>query len=236
MAFKSGFFNAENGDRRYNADDLSSFFFGVMTNGVMTDPPTSLAVQAGGGMTVNVLPGRAVVQGKYFINTSDFPLTIAPADYNYLRYDRVVLRLDLAQRFFEIAVRTGPLGPVPQAPELTRNSTIYEVSLALVGVPIESEEIVQAYIIDERPDKRFCGFAGLQAGEIAVQAVPPDGTAVITNAIPSADGKLLVDIRCNSISDVTPPSSDWALGSIAWDVSGSKMYGLDSSRQWSAQT
>ena len=235
MAFKSGFFNAENGDRRYNADDLSSFFFGVMTNGVMTNPPTSLSVQAGGGMTVNVLPGRAVVQGKYFINTSDFPLTIAPADYNYLRYDRVVLRLDLAQRFFEIAVRTGPLGPVPQAPELTRNNTIYEVSLALVGVPIESEEIVQAYIIDERPDKRFCGFAGLQAGEIAVQAAP-DGTAVITNAIPSADGKLLVDIRCNSISDVTPPSSDWALGSIAWDVSGSKMYGLDSSRQWSAQT
>lgn len=235
MAFKSGFFNAENGDRRYNADDLSSFFFGVMTNGVMTNPPTSLSVQAGGGMTVNVLPGRAVVQGKFFINTSNFPLTIAPADYNYLRYDRVVLRLDLAQRCFEIAIRTGPLGPVPQAPELTRNNTIYEVSLALVGVPIESEEIVQAYIIDERPDKRFCGFAGLQAGEIAVQAVP-DGTAVITNAIPSADGKLLVDIRCNSISDVTPPSSDWALGSIAWAISEHKMYGLDSSRQWSAQT
>ena len=69
--FKYGFFNAVDGDRLYNADDISSFYTGLMSDGVCTVPPTSLWVlhRTGEGLTFAVLPGRAFVQSKYFINT-----------------------------------------------------------------------------------------------------------------------------------------------------------------------
>jgi hypothetical protein len=233
---RSGFFDSINGDRRYTADDLSRFFFGVMTDGIFTDPPTSLAVQAGSGMSVTVLPGRAVMQGKYCINTAAYTLDLQPASYDAARYDRVVLRLDYINREFTLAIKTGSPAAAPQPPELTRTNSIYELSLATIGIPAEQTEMEQGLIQDDRPNKLVCGFAGLQAGEMAFQAVPPDGTAIITHSEPTADGKLLVEIRCDGIADVIPASASWAVGSLAWDIADDTIYALDSSRAWIPQT
>ena len=38
--------------------------------------------------------------------------------------------------------------------------------------------------------------------------------------------KQIVEIRCDSLDDVTPADSSWAVGSIAWEVSSGKFYGL----------
>lgn len=37
----------------------------------------------------------------------------------------------------------------------------------------------------------------------------------------------VVELRCSSIADVTPPHSQWAIGSIAFEISTGKFYGLD---------
>lgn len=37
----------------------------------------------------------------------------------------------------------------------------------------------------------------------------------------------VVELRCSSIADVTPPHSQWALGSLAYSISTKKLYGLD---------
>lgn len=37
----------------------------------------------------------------------------------------------------------------------------------------------------------------------------------------------VVEIRCDAIADVTPPHSQWALGSIAYEVTTGDFYGLD---------
>lgn len=37
----------------------------------------------------------------------------------------------------------------------------------------------------------------------------------------------VVELRCNSIADVTPAHSQWAIGSIAFEISTGKFYGLD---------
>lgn len=37
----------------------------------------------------------------------------------------------------------------------------------------------------------------------------------------------VVELRCSSIADVTPPHSQWAIGSIAFEISTGDLYGLD---------
>ena len=58
MAVTSGFFNSVEGDRKYNAEQLSNFFGCVISSGVLPNPSTNLQVKAKTGMTVSVGPGR----------------------------------------------------------------------------------------------------------------------------------------------------------------------------------
>lgn len=37
----------------------------------------------------------------------------------------------------------------------------------------------------------------------------------------------VVELRCSEITDVTPAHSQWAIGSIAFEISTGKFYGLD---------
>lgn len=45
----------------------------------------------------------------------------------------------------------------------------------------------------------------------------------------------IVEIRTESISEVTPADSMWAVGSLAWEVSTGKIYGL-TQNGWIEQT
>ena len=58
MAWKSGFFNSVNGDRLYNADDMSKIFDGLITDGVYESVDDKLAVQPNSGMTIQIATGR----------------------------------------------------------------------------------------------------------------------------------------------------------------------------------
>lgn len=241
--FRCGFFNSINGDRLYNADDISSFYAGVMSDGVCTVPPYSLWVihrQGTDGFTFTVMPGRAFVQSKYFINTADFEVTLEAADQSLPRIDRIILQLDYTERRFNIVVRKGTAAASPVPPTLTRNMQKWELSLARISVPAGATDFSAAYLTDERPDDSVCGFARLTAGDIAVYAGltgdSASSTAIITHSeVTQNVNKKLVEIRCDAIADVTPPSSAWAIGSLAWDVGAGKMYGLTSSG-WTAQT
>ena len=239
--FKYGFFNAVDGDRLYNADDISSFYTGLMSDGVCTVPPTSLWVLHREGLTFAVLPGRAFVQSKYFINTNSFDVTLEAADQSLPRIDRIVLQLDYTERRFNIVAKKGTAAASPVPPTLTHNpATKWELSLARISVPAGATDFSAANLIDERPDKSVCGFASLTAGEIAVYAFltgdSASSTAIITHSeVTQNANKTIVEIRCDAIADVTPPSSAWAIGSLAWDVGAGKMYGLTSSG-WTAQT
>ena len=238
--FRYGFFNAVDGDRLYNADDISSFFTGLMSDGVCTVPPTSLWVLHREGLTFAVLPGRAFVQSKYFINTSSFDVTLEAADPVLPRIDRIVLQLDYRERRFNIVAKKGTAAASPVPPTLTHNpATKWELSLARISVPAGATDLPTGGLIDERPDASACGFATITAGDIAVYAFQvgvQTTTAVITHSeVTGNPNKMLVEIRCDAIADVTPPSSAWAIGSLAWDVGAGKMYGLTSSG-WTAQT
>ena len=59
MAFSYGFYNSLNGDRKYDSEDLSRMFDGIIYDGVIGAVGDTFAVKAGTGNTVNVSSGRA---------------------------------------------------------------------------------------------------------------------------------------------------------------------------------
>lgn len=160
MSLRYGFFNSVDGDRRYNADDISDFFLKLISNGVFATPATAMQVQASSGMSVQVSAGWAFIKCKYLSNTAPYVLTLDAADVVLGRIDRIVVRLnaDEAHRSMGIYVRKGTAASSPVAPTLTRTATTYEISLAAIRVSAGATSISQSDITDERGNTSVCGY------------------------------------------------------------------------------
>lgn len=166
MAVKGMFFNAlESGgvyDRIYNASDFCTYLHNIVGNGVFAYPSTQLQVVPGGGMNITVSAGEGWIDGHKLINTQAYNITLDPSDVIYSRIDRVVFFCDYEGRRMGIKVKKGTEAVSPTAPDVTRNSSIYEMSLATIDITNGLQEITSAQITDTRPDTTVCGWvAGL---------------------------------------------------------------------------
>ena len=153
-----GFFDSIDGDRRYSADDISNFFLKLISDGVFATPANSMQVLASSGMTIKVSPGWGFIKCKWINNDADCFLTLDASDIILNRADRIVLRLNRTNRNIEIAVKKGTPAENAYAPELQRDDTIWELSLAYVYIWAGQTEIVQANIGDERGYSELCGW------------------------------------------------------------------------------
>ena len=158
MALKFGFFNSENGDRKYNADDISDFFYKLISDGVLATPSTNLQVQESDGMKVLVAPGYGMICAKYVNLTVSQAVQLEAADIALDRIDRIVLRLDRNARQITVAAKKGTPAANPAAPALTRTTDIWELSLARIAVAAGAAGITQAEITDERSNTSVCGY------------------------------------------------------------------------------
>lgn len=161
MAISYGFFNSVNGDRTYNADDISNYFLKLISNGVFATPSDAMQVQENGGMTVQVSPGWGFINCKWINNDSPYLLTLDAADVVLNRIDRIVLRLNpnTNTRTISIAIKKGTSASNPAAPALTRISGgVWELSLARIYVGAGATSITQANITDERDNTNLCGY------------------------------------------------------------------------------
>lgn len=160
MSVEYGFFNSLNGDRKYNAEKLSAFFEGLISNGVFETVGNKLLVTAGDGMSVNIDTGRAFINSHYIKNTAVLNLKLPAADVQFDKIVRIVIRCDTSTAvravFFEI--KEGDPAISPAAPELTRNETVFEMALADVLIPANSESVNQGNISDLRMNTTLCGF------------------------------------------------------------------------------
>ncbi len=163
MAIKYGFFNSVDGDRKYDADDIGNYFLSLMSDGVLDTPETAMQVSASSGMSVSVAAGWAFVKCKYLHNTAAAIYTLADADVVLNRIDRIVIRLDTANRAVSIAVKQGTAATTPTAPALTKTSGgVWEMSLAQIYVGAGVTSISQENITDERADNAVCGIISWQ--------------------------------------------------------------------------
>ena len=158
MALKYGFFNSVNGDRLYNADDISTFFYKLISDGVLASPSTSLQVQESSGMQVSVAPGYGMINAKYINLTTPQVVQLAAADIALDRIDRIVMKLDKENRQITITAKTGTPSATPSAPSLTRTDDVWELSLARIAVAHGAISVTQANITDERSNTSVCGY------------------------------------------------------------------------------
>ena len=158
---RSGFFNSIDGDRKYDADDISNYFLKLISNGVFATPANSMQIQAAGGMKVKVTPGWAFINCKWLRLDNDYYITLDKADVKCNRVDRIVLRLDPSDeaRNITIQVKKGDAQEKAYLKSLERvKNGVWELSLGYVWVHANATEIRQSNIVDERANTDVCGF------------------------------------------------------------------------------
>ena len=158
MAITYGFFNSVNGDRKYNADQMSNYFEGLVTDGVYENIGNGLSVEAGSGMNVTVGSGRAIIGMKWLKNDSAITVPITTASATLPRYTAIVARLNVLNRLMTITTVDGTPGSSPVKPTPTVSNTIKELVLAYVLVPANSTSISASNITDTRSDDTVCGW------------------------------------------------------------------------------
>lgn len=155
MALKGFPFTSLGHDRRYGASDWSQYFSHLVGNGIFAGKASELQVVAGSNMTINILSGSGWIDGIIAVNSDIFQITLANASGVATRTDRIVLRLNMTNREMELlAIKGTTTAP----PELIRDGTLYDLSLATILVPTGTTAILQSMITDTRPDAAICGW------------------------------------------------------------------------------
>lgn len=160
MAISSGFFNSVDGDRKYNSEEITTYFEGLVSDGVYANVGEAFQVLASGsGLDVTVGTGRALVKTHWIKNDARLPLTLAAADVQYDRIDAIVLRCDLSDgaRSLTVEVKAGTPAAAAAAPEMLNTQLVKEMPLAFIKIPSGATTITQANITDTRPSTA-CGW------------------------------------------------------------------------------
>lgn len=159
MSVTYGFFNAIDSDRVYNADQMSEYFKGLITDGVYESVGNALYVQqeATPSMNVKVGTGRAIINCKWLENDAVEIIPITAASVAYPRYTAVVVRLDMSERTMSIVTKDGTPSASPVKPQMTNTDSIKEICLAMIYVSAGVTSITQANIQDTRGTS-LCGW------------------------------------------------------------------------------
>ena len=136
MTVTYGFYNSLNGDRKYNAEQMSKLFTGIITDGVFQGVGGALIVSAQTGMNVSVAAGRAWFNGTWTDNDAALVLTLDPAEIALARIDRIILEINKsdAVRANTIKILKGTPASSPVAPGLTISSTLSQYALANIYI------------------------------------------------------------------------------------------------------
>ncbi len=166
---RSGFFNSniegydDDGNPIYDRAEEASFFAEYFASfigiGVYPNPSTGLQVVACEGMKLLVQAGKCFIQGYFgLVEEGGEEVTLEASDANLPRIDRVIARLSIEAREIKLAVLKGTPASTPIAPDLTRNSNVYEIALADISISKNVSVIPQASITDTRLNSALCGI------------------------------------------------------------------------------
>ena len=134
MSVSSGFFNSLNGDRKYDAAQMSAIFDGLIIDGVFASIGTAFAVKAAGGLTVNVGIGKAWFDHTWTVNDSILPMTAPEAEVLLDRIDAVVLEVNGMESVRENTIKfvKGNPSSAPSRPTLTNEGNVHQYPLCYI--------------------------------------------------------------------------------------------------------
>lgn len=156
----SGFFNSVNGDRLYNADQMSAIFNGLITDGVYMSVGDKLAVQPNSGITIQIASGRGWFAKRWVDNSTPHLLALESPDVTLNRWAAVCVRVDTtdAERKAEPYIKYSEYATTPVKPTMERTATVNEYCLAYVYLRAGATSVTAADITDTRADATVCGW------------------------------------------------------------------------------
>lgn len=147
MAVTYGFYDSVGGDRKYNAEEFSRLFDGIIVDGVFHSVGDIFKVKPGTGLQVIVGTGRAWFDGTWTYNDADLPISLDSPDV-LGRIDAVVIEVnrDILQRKNEIKIVRGAPSTNPSKPILSHTDTLSQHALAYITVKNGVSSITEADI------------------------------------------------------------------------------------------
>lgn len=160
MAWTYGFFNSVNGDRLYNAQQMSHIFEGLITDGVYESVGNKLAVQPNSGMVIQIATGRGWFAKHWVNNDSEYMITLDDSDVILNRYVAVCVRADDNDSVRDAVpyLKYSDFATNPVKPTMTRSESVNEYCLAYVYIRAGATEILASDIEDTRFDTDLCGW------------------------------------------------------------------------------
>lgn len=145
MSVTSGFFNSLNGDRKYDALQVSSVFDGLIVDGVFASIGTAFVVKATTGLTVNVGIGKAWFNHTWILNDAVLPLEMPDAEVLLDRIDAIVIEINTSDSVREnsIKILQGEPSSTPQRPTLISEERIQQHPICYIERPAGSISIEQ---------------------------------------------------------------------------------------------
>lgn len=140
MSVTYGFYNSENGDRKYTARQISRIFDGIISDGIYQNYGDHFSVNDArvvsgqNGMFVYVGTGRAWLNHTWTLNDSILKLDIEDSDLTNARIDTVIIEIDEYHRHNQIKVIKGTPAANPTAPALTNNIDVCQYALADIRI------------------------------------------------------------------------------------------------------
>lgn len=148
MSVTSGFFNSVNGDRKYNAEQMSAIFDGVINDGIFANIGTAFTVSASTNYDITVGIGRAWFNSAWIYNDAILPMTLEQPEVVLDRIDAVVIEVDhtAAVRAGNIKIVKGTPASTPQNPTMTHTNYVNQYPLAYIYRTAGSSSITQSNI------------------------------------------------------------------------------------------
>lgn len=148
MSVTYGFYDSLNGDRKYNAKQISELFDGLIRDGVFMSIGDAFVVSVGGGMNITVGTGRAWFNHTWTYNDAPLILQVDQSEIALNRIDTVVLEVNsnIDVRANTIKIVKGVPSSEPVATELVRNEFVNQYPLAYIYVSAGVTEITAANI------------------------------------------------------------------------------------------
>lgn len=148
MSVTYGFYNSKNGDRKYDAIQMSRIFDGIIRDGILQHYGTAMVVKESEGMMVNVGIGRAWFNHTWTLNDALLPLTVPISEVLLNRIDAVVLEVDAREsvRANSIKIIKGTPASSPKNPTMIKTNDRWQYPLAYIRVNAGVTSIRQANI------------------------------------------------------------------------------------------
>ena len=168
MSFSYGFFNAQNLDRVYTAEDFTAYLSSLICNGILDTYRQCFAPTAK-NLSVTFGTGKAWIDGHYFISDTLHTIDLSSyVDESLNRYVAIGIYCDRSTRTCGIRILAGTAATNPTIPTFTNNNVTTYLTLAVVRLRAGTTSILDSDLTDCRADESKCGYCKCILGKCRV--------------------------------------------------------------------